>query len=120
MDLGCGRGQGKKDRNNRIHGIIYLQNLRSRSDQRNDHTLQVARKFLMLAERALDSDVNPLRCRERAARAFYREPLAIPRICFPWEGSWCLAWSRFRRKWCKNSGRHLRRSVINVDTITKL
>lgn len=82
MDLGCGRGQGKKDRNNRIHGIIYLQNLRSRSDQRNDHTLQVARKFLMLAERALDSDVNPLRCRERAARVFYREPLLFPGCAF--------------------------------------
>lgn len=80
MDLGCGRRQGKKDRNSRIHGIIHLKN--PRSDQRNDHTLQVARKFLMLAERALDSDVNPLRCKERAARAFYREPLQFPGCAF--------------------------------------
>lgn len=47
MDLGCGRGQGKKQ-----HGMAHLQNPRSRSDQRRqgDSALQVARKFLVLTE----------------------------------------------------------------------
>lgn len=119
VDLGCGRGQGKKQQSNGIHGITHLQNPRSRREQRRQGDTEPCRCTgnSWCSLRALGADVDPLRCRKIAARASYR-------TCFPWEGSWGLAWSRFRRKQCKNSGQHLRwsfwRGVINTDTITKL
>ena len=56
-----------------------------------------------------------LRCREPAAKGFGQSLASLPRqrapamlvTGFPWQGSWGLAWSKFRRKPCKNSEQHL-------------
>lgn len=69
MDLGCGRGQGKKQ-----HGMAHLQNPRSRSDQRRQGDTVPCRwpGNSWCSPRALSSDVDPLRYREMAARAFFQ------------------------------------------------
>lgn len=80
---------GKKQQSNSTRGTAHLQNPRKQDwpkEAGRHGVLQVTRKFLMLGAlpTALVSDVDPLRCREPAAKAFGpgREPQWCPQRAF--------------------------------------